>query len=720
MKYPLALVTGFFALLFSLSTLAQSPWQYISPMPSSKWINPEQKLAFRMGEPIAEKTVDASLLQLEGSISGQIICSAEISSDKRTVIFSPEKPFAYGETVQVTLHAGINTLQGHSSAKTTFSFQIKHQENLSLLAKYYQEEDAQNTPFVQDIPITASTGKSVAQLITYGNYTLPERYMQPTITTLNNPEPGYTLANPRPRGNIPYDPYNVMLDKYGEPIFFLEWNTVCNLFQKTYNDQLLFCSFSNTNPSLNRWYVLNNQYQFVDTLTMGNGYQIDQHGIAMMENGNHLLIAYDPQLVGMDTVFPGGNPNATVIGLIIQELDADHNVVFQWRSWDYFNILDGTHIDFTSANIDYVHGNSIGLTNDDQIIISCRGMDEVTKIDRSTGEIIWRFGLHAINNMFTFTNDTIGFYKQHDARQLDNGNVTVYDNGNFHSPQFSQGIEYEIDEANFTASLTWNYQHEPSIYASATGSNHRQTNGNSLICWGLTWPIAFTEVDENNEVQWELSYPDSIWNYQAFRQTWTTGLFTTSVDTVDYGYYDDYIPWPFIVTVTNHADHEITINSASNHSNAFSLQTQLPQTLQSNETKNFIISFFPDGVGPENFEDVMTLNYDSYFSDTLSQRIARQIVLKGTTIDPSNIDNRRDEQIQVYPNPSPDIIEITSLTTTIESVSLRNLLGETIQQFQPFARNIRLDLSGLPKGLYFVQIKIQQDDQPIVKKVIKR
>ena len=720
MKYPLVFITSFFVFLFSLSTLAQSQWQYISPMPASKWINPEQKLAFRLGEPIAEKTLNGTLLELTGSKSGNIACTVQLSADNQTIIFTPEQPFAFGETVHATLHEGIKSKLGHSAVKTNFSFQIKPQENLSLLAKYYQEEDAKNTPFIQDIPMTASAEKTIAQLITYGDYALPERYAQPTITALNNPDPGYTLANPRPRGDVPYDPYNVMLDKYGEPVFFLEWNTVCNLFQKTYNDQLLFCSFSNANPSLNRWYVLNNLYQFVDTLVMGNGYQIDQHGMAMMENGNHLLIAYDPQLVGMDTVYPGGNPNATVIGLIIQELDVDHNVVFQWRSWDHFDILDGVHIDFTSAKIDYVHGNSIGLTTDDQIIVSCRGMDEVTKIDRSTGDVIWRFGLHAINNMFTFTNDTIGFFKQHDARQIENGNITVYDNGNFHSPQFSQGVEYEIDEVNYTASLVWNYQHEPSIYADATGSNHKKVDGNSLICWGLTWPVAFTEVNQDNEVQWELNYPDSIWNYQAFRQTWSTGLFTTSVDTIDYGYFDDYIPWPFIVTVTNHADHEITINSASNHSEAFSLQTQLPQTLQSNETKNFIISFFPEGMGAQDFDDVMTLNYDSYFSDTLSRRVARQVVLKGTTIEPMGIEKQLDAQIQVFPNPTHGIVDIKSDGLPIENIWVCNLLGERVQQFETSSTEVRLNLSDLPKGVYFVHVKWQESGKTTVKKLIKR
>jgi len=624
-----------------------------------------------------------------------------------------------GEKIQVTLRAGIKTLRGNRMEGLSFSFTIKPMDNLNLLAQYYLDQEQQTIPFVQEAPMIKSNEKSTDQLITYGDYSLPERYMSPTITTNLAPTPGYTFATPRPNGTVPYDQYNVILDKYGEPLFFREWGLVSNLFQKTYNNRLIFCSFSNANPSLNRWYVLDDHYDFVDTLTMGNGYNIDQHGIAMLENGNHLLIAYDPQPVGMDTVFPGGNPSATVIGLIIQELDADHNVLFQWRSWDHFDILDGTHIDFTKAQIDYVHGNSIAVTNDNQILISCRGMDEVTKIDRNTGEVIWRFGLHAINNMFTFTNDTVGFSKQHDARQLANGNITVYDNGNFHTPKFSQGVEYQLDETNYTATLVWNYVHNPSIFGTATGSNHRLDNGNSLICWGLHWPETFVEVDQNNNVQWELNYPDSIWNYQAFRDNWATGLFTTSLDTIDYGYYDDYIPWPMIVTITNHAGHEITINSATNHSPAFTLQTQLPFAMQSGETKNIIINFFPEGMGIQEFEDVLTLNYDSYFSDTLSQRIARQIVLKGTTVEPQGIEHKGQPRVEVFPNPTSGWVQINSPGSVIEEASLCNVLGETILKIDNPESNMQMDMNGLSDGVYFLHLKFVNSDVITVKKLIK-
>ncbi len=137
----------------------------------------------------------------------------------------------------------------------------------------------------------------------------------------------------------------------------------------------------------------------------------------------------DRQHIDMSLIVPGGNPNAIVIGLIIQEIDENKNVVFQWRSWDHFNIIDAIYIDLTLPIVDYVHGNALELDNDGNILLSSRHLNEITKIDRVTGEMIWRMG--GVHNQFTIVNDTIPFHYQHDIRRIANGNITLYDNGNF-------------------------------------------------------------------------------------------------------------------------------------------------------------------------------------------------------------------------------------------------------------------------------------------------
>jgi hypothetical protein len=144
--------------------------------------------------------------------------------------------------------------------------------------------------------------------------------------------------------------------------------------------------------------------------------------------------------------------------------------VFQWRSWDHFSILDGSvsgYVNLDSSLIDYVHGNAIELDMDGNLLLSSRHMNEITKIDRQTGEIIWRLGLNALNNQFTFVNDTRGFSHQHDIRRLANGNITLFDNGNFLVPEYSRAVEYALDEQAMTATLVWEYRNDPDAFSPA-------------------------------------------------------------------------------------------------------------------------------------------------------------------------------------------------------------------------------------------------------------
>lgn len=218
-------------------------------------------------------------------------------------------------------------------------------------------------------------------------------------------------------------------------------------------------------------------------------------------------------------IVPGGNPAARVAASITQELDRSKNIVFQWRSWDSFSITDATHENLTAATIDYAHANSIDVDTDGNLLLSSRNMDEITKISRLTGRIMWRFG--GRNNEFTFINDTLRFSHQHAVRRIQNGHITLFDNGNFHTPQFSRAAEYDINEETRTATLVWQYRNNPDVFATALGYVERLDNGNTLIGWGAANP-SVTEVRADGSKALELTLPNGVYSYRAFRFPWTS------------------------------------------------------------------------------------------------------------------------------------------------------------------------------------------------------
>jgi hypothetical protein len=206
-----------------------------------------------------------------------------------------------------------------------------------------------------------------------------------------------------------------------------------------------------------------------------------------------------------------------------------------------------------------VHANAIEIDSDGNILVSVRHFDEITKIDFNTGNIIWRFGINAANNQFTFVNDPMGFSHQHDIRKLANGNYTVYDNGNLHVPQYSQALEYHLDETAMEATLVWDYQHDPSIFAPLTGSNQRMPNNNRMIGWGGTSPVAITEVNSGNQVVFELNLPDSVTGYRARKYDWQTTLFSTEQNIYFGNYEGSSSPKKYLLQVNNNYSQTISI-----------------------------------------------------------------------------------------------------------------------------------------------------------------
>jgi len=119
----------------------------------------------------------------------------------------------------------------------------------------------------------------------------------------------------------------------------------------------------------------------------------------------------------MSGIVSGGNTAAQIIDGALQKFDSGGNLIFEWDALAHYNITDvDAGIDLTQQQIDFSHFNSVEIDSDGNPLISARNLDEITKVDHNTGNIIWRLG--GKNNQFTFANDNLGFSRQHDIRRF--------------------------------------------------------------------------------------------------------------------------------------------------------------------------------------------------------------------------------------------------------------------------------------------------------------
>ena len=309
--------------------------------------------------------------------------------------------------------------------------------------------------------------------------------------------------------------YMAIIDSLINPSWFINSGPL-GLDFKVNQNKLSY--FNNYNKS---WIILNEYMNETDTLECVNGYLADFHDIQLLANGGYLLQTYDSIYVDMSQIDPGGNTNALIIILIIQEFDSNKNLIFEWNAWEHLNIADYHNLNLTSNRIVWMHGNSIHIDLDSNILVSNRRSSEVIKIDRNNGDVIWYFG--GPNNEFSITNDPYnGFSRQHDVRRIENGNILLFDNGNDHDPPISRAVEYELDESEKTANLVWDFSHPEGYVGLAMGSVQRLPNNNTLINWGrlLDQGAVITEVDYDKNIVFEIQYPYPFYCYRVTKHTW--------------------------------------------------------------------------------------------------------------------------------------------------------------------------------------------------------
>lgn len=262
---------------------------------------------------------------------------------------------------------------------------------------------------------------------------------------------------------------------------------------------------------------------YKDTFSLYNRIKYYAH-YDLLPNGNTQLVLYNFQYVDMSKYFAQGEPNGAVLQALIQELDKDNNVVFQWKSLDYFpvNLTQNP----VAPNIDYFHPNSMAMDNDGNLLVSARDLNSIIKLNRNTGEVMWNLG--GKKNDFTFINENEEnapnyFSYQHDIRVLPNGNITIFDNGRQHNPQYSRAVEYGLDQVNKTCKIVWEYRHTPDFFADQHGSAQRMPNGNTLIAWGtysMDGNTAVTEVKPDNSIALEFKYPTGLESQFIYKYPW--------------------------------------------------------------------------------------------------------------------------------------------------------------------------------------------------------
>jgi hypothetical protein len=460
---------------------------------------------------------------------------------------------------------------------------------------------------------------------------------------------------------------------------------------------------------------MDSSYNVIDSFSCKN-YSTDFHDFNLFPNGNSLLLGAYWRTVRMDTIVAGGDSAAQVLEFVIQEQDANKNVIFQWRCQDYFQITDATEdINLLAHSIDPYHCNAIELDNDGNLMLSSRHLDEITKIHRQTGEIIWRWGgIKCRNNEFQFINDPRTFSHQHDIRRISSTNVTLFDNGNLLTPRYSRSVEYKLNEINKTAELVWEFFNEPKTFSQGMGGTQRLPNNNTVIGWGqnVTDLRAMTEVRIDGTIAFELSLSNSDLNYKAFRFPWRTNLFVTDPDSIFFESVSVGDSATLIFNLISNSYRDINITGFFNRETSYTLEHAVPFILSPYSSEPIIVKFKPTANGF--YKDTLHIRSDT----DSTRRIAQVMVLTGQS-DSTALSITEELKVnkfvleQNFPNPfNPNttikyqIPELGFVTLKVYDV-LSNEIETLVNEEKP-AGSYELNwfAENLPSGVYFYKLQV--------------
>jgi hypothetical protein len=255
-------------------------------------------------------------------------------------------------------------------------------------------------------------------------------------------------------------------------------------------------------------------------LPCAGGLRARVHDLIAEPDGGYWLLCDETR--AMDLTAVGGVARALVTGTVVQHVSADGALRFSWNPFDHFAIADVDPSERSGSLVNWTHGNAIDLDADGNVIVSFRNLGEVTKIDRRSGQVIWRLG--GRRNEFAFIDSPApSFAGQHSARVVGAGQLMLLDN--IGDPAQSRVERFVIDDRTRTARLVHSYGSTPGVSTLIGGSVQGLAGGRTLVSYGTAGRVE--EYDAGGRVVWRIDgHAGYVFRAQRIRSLYAPGVDT--------------------------------------------------------------------------------------------------------------------------------------------------------------------------------------------------
>lgn len=433
-------------------------------------------------------------------------------------------------------------------------------------------------------------------------------------------------------------------------------------------------------------YMMDSTFRITDTLSCTPQYALDGHDFFISDDGHYHILAMEERVMDASSLTTEGGQigdvNCVVTGHVIQEFDENFNLVGEWKTLDHFSLEDTYSVYFNDPlALNHAHVNSIFVDFDGNYIISSRSLNEITRINRTTGQIMWRLG--GKNNQFSFPLDTVAFSAQHDAQYFSDGTLVLFDNATFTFPDdVSRMLVYDMDETNMTATDILNFQHPLNYPSGFMGSARLLPNDNFVISWGGGYNYAGSKGIQEFDPLWNeamsLNFEDGVVSYRAVKSE---------------------LPWPLERPTINCDDITQTLTASDGYTSYYWSTGDTTQVINVSNPGTYQVWG----------------NTGSGFVSSTEFEIAD---ISDLCLTLSANSETTASELNVYPNPANDQLNIAwaQASASATNIELIDLQGRVVFSFTmpTGATSERVDVSALPAGIY--HLRASSENSIVVKR----
>lgn len=364
-----------------------------------------------------------------------------------------------------------------------------------------------------------------AQVVAYNSCGTTSGVTHPVNTgALPSDIPVYTAsgADPSP-GYVVFaaGTYGLVIDNTGRVVWYHQFPDGPGLnFETQPNGRFAARPPSSSTTAGTGWVELDPLGTVRRTLGCAKGLTARVHDLMAQPDGSYWILCDETRVLDLSSV--GGAADARVMGTVVQHVGANNQLLFEWTPFDHFAIDESVIAENQPGTpvLNWTHGNALDIDADGNLLVSFRNLHEVTKINTTTGAVIWRMG--GEDNEFTFEPAAgTGFNGQHGVRAIGNSRLVLLDN--LGDQTDSRAERYEFDEAQRTVRLTASYASSPAIVGRLGGSTQTLPGGRTLVSFGNGGRVE--EYDGSGNVVWRIEgNPGYVFRAQRIRSLYSPGL----------------------------------------------------------------------------------------------------------------------------------------------------------------------------------------------------